>query len=70
MSKKGYYIKSSKKDKSLMLNVCVSDFKAFLDSLDNNKGWVKFRIYERDVEDVRGFTHNMEVILNKSLNNQ
>ena len=53
-----------------MLNLCVSDFKTFLDSLDNNKGWVKFRIYERDVEDVRGFTHNMEVILNKSLNNQ
>lgn len=48
-----------------MLNVCVSDFKAFLDTLENNDGWVKFRIYERDVEDNRGFTHNMEVILNR-----
>lgn len=70
MSKKGFYIKSSKKDKSLMLNVCVSDFKTFLDTLDNSDGWVKFRIYERDEEDARGFTHNMEVILNKYLNNQ
>jgi hypothetical protein len=59
------HIKSSKKDKSLMLNICVSDFKAFLDSLDKNDGWVKFRIFERDIEDDRGFTHNMEVILNK-----
>lgn len=45
-----------------MLNVCVSDFKAFLDTIPQNNGWIRMRIFERDIEDSRGFTHNMEVI--------
>lgn len=45
-----------------MLNVNVSDFKAFLEALPQKDGWVKLRIFEREKKDEKGFTHNMEVI--------
>jgi hypothetical protein len=61
--KKGFYIRKSK-DGSFVLNVNRDDFKAFLDTLQTNEGWVRFRIYERNEVDEKGFTHNMEVILN------
>ena len=63
--RKGFYIRQSK-DKSLILNINRTDFVAFLQSLTDNEDWVKFRIFERDNVDERGFTHNMEALhLNK-----
>jgi hypothetical protein len=35
-----------------------------------NKGWLKFRLYERDIIDDRGYTHNMELISNNAENIQ
>lgn len=61
---KGFYIRKGKKDTSIYLHIYKPDFIAFLNDLHDNKGWVKLRIYERDSEDTRGFTHNMEVIQN------
>jgi hypothetical protein len=63
--KKGFYIKKGKKDQSLYLNICKDDFLLYIDSIVGSDGWVKFRIFERDVEDTRGFTHNMESVSNK-----
>ena len=65
MAKKGFYIRHNTKDKSIMLNVFVDDFKAYLDTLQTNEGWVKLRIFERQEVDSKGFTHDMQVILNK-----
>ncbi len=48
-----------------MLNVFVDDFKAYLDTLPKNEGWVRLRIFERQEADAKGFTHDMQVILNK-----
>ena len=61
--KKGFYIRKAK-DGSFVLNVHKVDFKAFIDSINDNDGWIRFRIYERNYVDEKGFTHNMEVILN------
>jgi hypothetical protein len=61
--KKGYYIRKAK-DGSFLLNVHKGDFKAFLDTLQDSDGWIRFRIYERDKVDEKGFTHNMEVLMN------
>lgn len=61
--KKGYYIKKAKKDSSIYLHICKADFIEYLNSLHGDN-WVKFRIYERDQPDSRGFTHNMETIQN------
>ena len=52
-----------------MLNVFVADFKAYLDTLATNEGWVKLRIFERQEVDSKGFTHDMQVILNKQVEN-
>jgi len=69
MAKKGFYIRHNTKDKSIMLNVFVEDFKAYLDTLQTNDGWVKLRIFERQEVDSKGFTHDMQVILNKQIEN-
>ena len=61
--KKGYYIKKAKKDNSIYLHICKVDFIQYLESISQDQ-WVKFRIYERDQPDSRGFTHNMEAIQN------
>lgn len=53
-----------------MMNVFVSDFKAFLDTIPQNEGWVKLRIFERDKMDDRGFTHNIEVVLDRAILNK
>lgn len=58
--KKGFYIRA--KDKDIVLNINVEDFKAFMDSLSNTNGWLRFKIYERSEPDEKGFTHNMEAI--------
>jgi hypothetical protein len=70
MAKKGFYIRHNTKDKSIMLNVFVEDFKAYLDTLQTNEGWVKLRIFERQEVDSKGFTHDMQaIVLNKQEKN-
>ena len=64
MAKKGFYLKNNPKENCLYLNVFVSDFKAFLDTLPQSNGWVRLRIFERQEEDEKGHTHNMEVVVN------
>ena len=64
MAKKGFYLKNNPKENCLYLNVFVSDFKAFLDTLPQTNGWVRLRIFERINEDEKGHTHNMEVVVN------
>jgi hypothetical protein len=68
MAKKGFYIRHNTKDKSIMLNVFVEDFKAYLDTLQTNEGWVKLRIFERQEVDAKGFTHDMQAIQMKTEN--
>ena len=65
MSKKGFYIKKGKKDQSIYLHIHKADFVQYLHDISKDE-WVKFRIYERDNPDNRGFTHNMEAIQNIS----
>jgi hypothetical protein len=70
MQRKGFYIRKSDKDGNLLLNIHRDDFTAFMDSLNDNNGWLKFRIFEREQVDKNGFTHNMEAIaLNKQVVN-
>jgi hypothetical protein len=64
VAKKGFYLKNNPKENCLYLNVFVSDFKAFLDTLPQTNGWVRLRIFERLNEDEKGHTHNMEVVVN------
>ena len=61
MSRKGYYIKKGIKDQSIYLYINKVDFINYLNDTGMNE-WVKFRIYERDNVDLKGFTHNMELI--------
>ncbi len=68
MAKKGFYIRHNTKDKSIMLNLFVEDFKAYLDTLQTNEGWVKLRIFERQEVDAKGFTHDMQAIQMKTEN--
>ena len=64
MAKKGFYLKNNPKENCLYLNVFVSDFKAFLETIPQTNGWVRLRIFERLNEDEKGHTHNMEVVVN------
>jgi hypothetical protein len=61
--KKGFYIKKGKRDQSIYLHIHKVDFIQYLHDISGDE-WVKFRIYERDSPDSRGFTHNMETIAN------
>jgi hypothetical protein len=61
--KKGFYIKKGKRDQSIYLHIHKVDFIQYLHDISGDE-WVKFRIYERDQPDTRGFTHNMESINN------
>jgi hypothetical protein len=51
-----------------MLNVFVEDFKAYLDTLQSDDGWIKLRIFERQEVDSKGFTHDMHAIQMKTGN--
>jgi len=64
--KKGFYIKKGKRDQSIYLHIHKADFIQYLHDISGDE-WVKFRIYERDQPDTRGFTHNMETILNNTI---
>jgi hypothetical protein len=69
MNKKGYYISKQRKGE-LILNIFKNDFIAYLGECKDAKGWVKFRIYEREKEALNGLTHNMELIQYKEDNKE
>ena len=62
LKRKGFYIKQSKKDGSIYLNVFKSDFIQYIQDRPDQDGWVKLRIFERDNIDDKGHTHNMEQV--------
>ena len=61
MNKKGFYISKQRKGE-IVLNIFAADFIQYLNEVNNAKGWVKFRIYEREKAASNGLTHNMELI--------
>lgn len=61
MTKKGFYISKQRKGE-IVLNIFASDFIQYLNEVNSAKGWVKFRIYEREKAASNGLTHNMELI--------
>jgi hypothetical protein len=68
MMKKGYYLKKDKKN-DIILNIFVSDFVSYLQSLQDKDGWINLRIYERDKVASNGLTHEMEYI-KKTINRE
>lgn len=69
MAKKGFYIKKGKRDQSIYLHIHKVDFNEYMKAANGDE-WLKFRIYERDQPDTRGFTHNMELIYNSPITAQ
>jgi hypothetical protein len=61
MTKKGFYISKQRKGE-IVLNIFATDFIQYLNEVNSAKGWVKFRIYEREKPATNGLTHNMELI--------
>lgn len=61
MSRKGFYIKKEKNTNSLILNLFIDDFSQFIKENADNTGWIQLRIYEHNVLNDKGFTHNMEL---------
>jgi hypothetical protein len=62
--KKGYYLKKDKKD-NIILNIFVSDFITYLQSLQHQEGWVNLKIYERDKVPANGLTHELKQLTGK-----
>ena len=60
MKRKGFYIK--KAESGLYLNIFKADFVEYINGQPGD--WIKFKIFEK-VEDIKGFTHNMEIIQQK-----
>jgi hypothetical protein len=67
--KKGYYLKKDKKN-DIILNIFVSDFVAYLQSLQDQDGWINLKIYERDKVAVNGLTLEMKQLRPKTDNLQ
>lgn len=67
--KKGYYLKKDKKD-NIILNIFVTDFVSYLQSLDNLNGWVNLKIYERTEPAINGLTHEFKQLKPKKENLQ
>ena len=67
--KKGYYLKKDKKD-DIILNIFVSDFVAYLQSLQDCEGWINLKIYERDKVAVNGLTLELKQLRPKTDNLQ
>jgi hypothetical protein len=61
MEKKGFYISKRVKGE-IILNIYKEDFINYLGKCKDAKGWIKFRIYEREKQALNGLTHNMELI--------
>ena len=69
MNKKGFYIKKERKGE-IILNVYTPDFIAYIEQLQTVNGWVRFRIYEREIPAKNGLTHNMEHIQSNNTENK
>lgn len=61
LKRKGFYIKKGK-DGSLYFNFFIPDFVAYLDGLKGQDGWATLRLYERQITDDKGHTHNLEPV--------
>jgi hypothetical protein len=59
--KKGYYLKKDKKN-DIILNIFVADFVAYLQSLQDQDGWINLKIYERDKVASNGLTLELNYI--------
>jgi hypothetical protein len=62
--KKGYYLKKDKKD-NIILNIFVSDFVGYLQSLQDQDGWINLKIYERSEPAENGLTLEMKQLTSK-----
>jgi hypothetical protein len=62
--KKGYYLKKDKKD-NIILNIFVSDFVGYLQSLQDQDGWINLKIYERSQPAGNGLTLEMKQLTSK-----
>ena len=62
--RKGYYLKKDKKD-NIILNIFVADFVAYLQSLQDQDGWINLKIYERDKVAVNGLTLELKQLTGK-----
>jgi len=62
--KKGYYLKKDKKD-NIILNIFVADFIPYLQSLDDQNGWINLKIYERTEPASNGLTIELKQLTNK-----
>jgi len=62
--KKGYYLKKDKKD-NIILNIFVSDFIGYLQSLDDQNGWINLKIYERTEPASNGLTLELKQLTGK-----
>lgn len=59
--KKGYYLKKHTRN-DIILNIYKHDFIQYLETLQDQTGWIKFRIFERLEPASNGLTHEMEII--------
>jgi hypothetical protein len=62
--KKGYYLKKDKKD-NIILNIFVADFVGYLQSLQDQDGWINLKIYERSQPAGNGLTHEIKQLTGK-----
>jgi hypothetical protein len=67
--RKGYYLKKDKKN-DIILNIFVADFVAYLQSLQDQNGWINLSIYERDKVAANGLTLEMKQLRPKTDNLQ
>jgi hypothetical protein len=67
--KKGYYLKKDKKD-NIILNIFVADFIPYLQSLDEQNGWINLKIYERTEPASNGLTLELKQLTPKDSNLQ
>lgn len=62
--KKGYYLKKDKKN-NIILNIFVSDFIPYLQSLEDQNGWINLKIYERIEPASNGLTLELKQLTGK-----
>jgi len=62
--KKGYYLKKDKKN-DIILNIFVADFVSYLQSLQDQDGWINLKIYERGEPASNGLTLEMKQLTGK-----
>jgi hypothetical protein len=62
--KKGYYLKKDKKN-DIILNIFVADFIPYLQSLEDQNGWINLKIYERTEPASNGLTLELKQLTGK-----